>query len=381
MTGNNFDQMRIGVDLSVIQSTKSGVDWYTYNVLNEMAGLLEPHEQLYLFSNRDNGFEQDMAGRPGVVIIRSHFRYQEPWRQFLLPLLLRKHQIDVCFFTNFVVAVTAPCPMVLTIHDLSFKLFPRTHSLRNVIWTRSLVPVSVRRSARIIAVSNNTKLDLIRLMNVSNRKVEVIHEGVSGEFTPNPGPDDKQALDRYGIVKPYLLFVGTLEPRKNINLLIKGFDKITNDFPDVHLVLVGRRGWMAQAIFDELEQRELLGKVHITGYVREPDLPALYRGASALIYPSLYEGFGLPPLEAMASGTPVIVSRGSSLPEVVGDAGLYVNPLDSGELAVKIKEVLGDAGLAASLKEKGLRRAALFTWKNAAARTLDILREAASAKK
>ncbi len=373
--------MRIGVDLSVIQSTKSGVDWYTYNVLNEMVGLLEPHEQLYLFSNRNNGFEQDMAGRPGVVIVRSHLRYQEPWRQFILPLLLKKHQIDVCFFTNFVLAVTAPCPMVLTIHDLSFKLFPRTHSLRNVIWTRSLVPVSVKRSWRIIAVSNNTKLDLIRLMNVSNRKVEVVHEGVSKEFSPNTGPGDREALDRYGIVKPYLLFVGTLEPRKNINLLIKGFDKVTGDFPDVHLVLAGRRGWMAQAIFDELERRELLGKVHITGYVRDRDLPVLYRGAAALIYPSLYEGFGLPPLEAMASGTPVIVSQGSSLPEVVGEAGLYVNPLDADELADKIKQVLGDKDLAANLKAKGLERAALFSWKKAAARTLDILRDAASAKK
>ncbi len=373
--------MRIGVDLSVIQSTKSGVDWYTYNVLNEMAGLLEPHEQLYLFSNRDNGFDQDLAGRPRVVSVRSHFRYQEPWRQFMLPLLLKKHQIDVCFFTNFVIAVAAPCPMVLTIHDLSFKLFPRTHSLRNVIWTRSLVPVSVRRSRRIIADSNNTKLDLIRVMNVSKRKVDVVYLGVSSAFHPGAEPGDEEALNRYGIVRPYLLFVGTLEPRKNINLIIKGFDKITNDFPDVHLVLAGRRGWMAQAIFDELERRKLLGKVHITGYVRDQDLPALYRGASALIYPSLYEGFGLPPLEAMASGTPVVVSKGSSLPEVVGDAGLYVNPLDADEVADRMRKLLGDANLAAGLKAKALERAALFSWKKTAARTLEIIREAASAKR
>lgn len=371
--------MRIGVDLSVIQSTKSGVDWYTYNVLKEMIGLLEPSEQLYLFSNRETGFENEVISNPQVTVVRSRFRYQEPWRQLLLPLLLKQHGIDVCFFTNFVLSVASPCPMVLTIHDLSFKLFPRTHSLRNVVWTRSLVPVSVRRSWRIIAVSNNTKLDLLRLMNISNGKVEVIHEGVSAGFSPEKDGSDAEALGHYGIRKPYLLFVGTLEPRKNLNLLIKSFDKITNFMPDVRLVLAGRRGWMAQAIFDELERRDLLGKVQITGYVREEYLPALYRGASALIYPSLYEGFGLPPLEAMASGTPVIVSQGSSLPEVVGDAGLYVDPLDVDDLAGAMKRVLSEPELAASLRAKGLERAAQFSWKNAAGKTLDILRQAARA--
>lgn len=373
--------MRIGVDLSVIQSTKSGVDWYTYNVLKEMLNLLQPHEHLYLFSNRETGFEHEVKSNRQVTVVRSRFRYQEPWRQLILPLLLKRHEIDVCFFTNFVLSVASPCPMVLTIHDLSFKLFPRTHSLRNVVWTRSLVPVSVKRSWRIIAVSNNTKLDLLRLMNVSNGKVEVIHEGVSAQFNPEAGPYDEEALNHYGIRKPYVLFVGTLEPRKNLNLLIKSFDKITKVRPDVHLVLAGRRGWMAQAIFDELERRDLLGKVHITGYVRDEYLPALYREAEALVYPSLYEGFGLPPLEAMACGTPVIVSKGSSLPEVVGDAGLYVNPLDVDELARTMEKILSDADLAASLKAKGLERASQFSWKNAAEKTLNILRQAARAGK
>jgi glycosyltransferase involved in cell wall biosynthesis len=373
--------MRIGVDLSVIQSTKSGVDWYTHNVLQEMMNLLEPDEHLYLFSNRETGFEQVAAGNQQVSVVRSRFRYQEPWRQLMLPLLLKRHDIDVCFFTNFVLSVVSPCPMVLTIHDLSFKLFPRTHSLRNVIWTRSLVPISLRRSWRIIAVSNNTKLDLLRLMKVSNSKVEVIHEGVTSEFSPEPNELDEEALAHYGILKPYVLFVGTLEPRKNINLLIKGFDKITEEHPDVHLVLAGRRGWMAQAIFDELERRDLLGKVHITGYVQDRYLPALYRQSAALVYPSLYEGFGLPPLEAMASGAPVIVSKGSSLPEVVGDAGLYVNPLDVDDLAQTIHRVLSEPELAASLKAKGLERASQFTWKQAAAKTLETLRQAARAGK
>jgi glycosyltransferase involved in cell wall biosynthesis len=369
--------MRIGVDLSVIQSTKSGVDWYTHHVIKGMMGLLAPDEEMVLFSNRETGFEKEAAAYPRASVVMSSFRYQEPWRQFVLPLLLRKHQIDVCFFTNFVLSVAAHCPMVLTIHDLSFKLFPRTHSLRNVIWARSLVPISTRRARRIIAVSNNTKLDLLRVMNVKEEKIDVVFEAASGDYSPEPQPDDGEALSMYGISQPYILYVGTLEPRKNLTMLIRAFDKAAKALPDLHLVLAGRRGWMAQSIFDEFEKRNLLGRVHITGYVQDEHLPALYRQAAAFVYPSLYEGFGLPPLEAMSSGTPVIVSHSSSLPEVVGDAGLYVNPLDTEELAEAIEAVAGDSQLSQSLREKGLQRAPQFSWKKTAEETLEIIREAA----
>ncbi len=368
--------MRIGVDISAIQSTKSGVDWYTHRVVEEMMDLLGSDEQLYLFSSRETGFEDHAASRSNVSVVRSNLVYQEPWRQFVLPMLLRQHRIDVCFFTNFVLSIAATCPMVLTIHDLSFRLFPKTHSLRNVIWARSLVPISTRRSRHIIAVSNNTKLDLVRLMSVPSQKISVVHEGAPEEFNPDPHPEDEEAMSHYGIIKPYILFVGTLEPRKNLNFLIKSFDQVAKQRPDVHLVLAGRRGWMAQAIFDELERLDLLGRVHITGYVRERFLPALYRQAAAFVYPSLYEGFGLPPLEAMASGTPVIVSRSSSLPEVVGDGGLYVNPLDTNELARAMDSIFSDPDLAADLRRKGLERAAGFSWKKAAEQTLEILRDA-----
>ena len=371
--------MRIGVDLSAIQSTKSGVDWYSHRVIQEMMNLLDPGEQLYLFSNRETGFESEAAARANVTVVRSGFSYQEPWRQFVLPGLLRQYKIDVCFFTNFVLSVAATCPMVLTIHDLSFRLFPRTHSLRNVIWARSLVPISTRRSSHIIAVSNNTKLDLVRVMNLPSHKISVVHEGSPEEFNPEPGPEDEEAMAHYGIIKPFILFVGTLEPRKNLNVLIRSFDQVAKSRHDVHLVLVGRRGWMAQSIFDELERRDLLGRVHITGYVREQYLPAFYRQAAAFVYPSLYEGFGLPPLEAMSSGTPVIVSRSSSLPEVVGDAGLYVNPLDADDLAKAMERIISDSELAADLRRKGFEQAGKFSWKKAAEQTLQILRDAARA--
>lgn len=369
--------MNIGVDLSAIQTTKSGVEWYSHQLVAAMMEQLNPDEKLFLFSTRETGFEGDANRRHDVEVVQSDFPYQEPWRQLVLPFQLRKYEIDVCFFTNFVLSVLAPCPMVLTIHDLSFKLFPRTHSLRRVIWARSLVPVSTRRSKRIIADSNNTRLDLLRFMNVKAGKIRVVHLGAPEQFNPEPRPDDEEALRHYGITQPYVLFVGTLEPRKNLNLLIKGFDKASNANPGLHMVLAGRRGWMAQAIFDELERRDLLGKVHITGYVKDRYLPALYRGATAFIYPSLYEGFGLPPLEAMACGTPVIVSRGSSLPEVVGNAGLYIDPLSVDELAEAIGNVVNDDALAADLRKRGLEQAAQFSWSRAARETLDILREAA----
>lgn len=373
--------MRIGADLSAIHSTKSGVDWYTHHVILRIMDYLEPDEELYLFSNRDTGFEGFADNRPRVTVVRSGFRFQEPWRQFILPMLLKKYHIDVCFFTNFVAALAAPCPTVITIHDLSFRLFPKTHSVRNVLWARSLVPVSTRRSQHIIADSQNTKLDLTNVMNVDGDKIDVIHLGASKEFSPQALPDDEDVIKSYGIKKPFVLYVGTLEPRKNINMLIKGFDKVAKSRPDIQLVLAGRRGWMAQAIFDELDRRCLLGRVHITGYVKDEYLPALYRQAEALVYPSLYEGFGLPPLEAMASGTPVIISKSSSLPEVVGGAGLYVDPLDEDDLARAVEKVLDDADLAESMREKGLERAGKFNWDDVARKTLAILRAAANDKR
>ena len=369
--------MNIGVDLSAIQADKSGVEWYTHQLVCAMMQQLNPGEQLFLFSNREAGLDSEAADKANVTVVRSNFRYQEPWRQLLLPILLRKHDIDVCFFTNFVLAVLAECQMVLTIHDLSFKLLPRTHKLRNVLWARSLVPVSTWRASRIIADSHNTRLDLMRRMNVSAAKVQVVHLGVDSRFNPEAKPADEEALKHYGITKPYILFVGTLEPRKNLNLLIKGFHRAARDNPDLHLVLAGKRGWMAQAIFDELERRDLVGRVHVTGYVQDHYLPSLYREATAFVYPSLYEGFGLPPLEAMASGTPVIVSRSSSLPEVVADAGLYIDPLDVDDLASAITKMVSDPLLAEDLRTKGLEQASRFSWEGAARETLDILRDAA----
>lgn len=369
--------MRIGVDLSAIQSTKSGVDWYTHHIIKEMIRLVGPGERLYLFSNRETGFEEEAAANDKVTLVRSRVRHQEPWRQLFLPLLLKRHRIDVCFFTNFVISVLSSCPMVLTIHDFSFKLFPRTHSLRNVIWARSLVPVSVRRCRRIIAVSNHTKIDLLRLMNVKQEKVAVIYEGAAAQFVPEPEPGDGDVLAGYGIRQPYVLYVGTLEPRKNLNTLVMSFDILAESDDDVQLVLAGRRGWMAQAIFDEIKMRDLMERVRITGYVPDEHLPALYRQAAAFVYPSLYEGFGLPPLEAMASGTPVIVSQSSSLPEVIGDAGLYVNPLDAAELAATMKKVISDGDLSAALVAKGLKQAGRFSWRRAAEQTMEILRETA----
>lgn len=371
--------MRIGVDLSAIQSTKSGVDWYTHHIIKEMIRLVGPEERLYLFSNRETGFEEEAAANDKVTLVRSRVRYQEPWRQLFLPLLLKRHRIDVCFFTNFVISVLSGCPMVLTIHDFSFKLFPRTHSLRNVIWARSLVPVSVRRCRRIIAVSNHTKLDLLRLMNVNQDKVAVVYEGAAAQFVPEPEPGDADVLAGYDIRQPYVLYVGTLEPRKNLITLVKSFNEVAEKVEDVQLVLAGRRGWMAQSIFDEIKERELLPRVRITGYVPDGHLAALYRQAAAFVYPSLYEGFGLPPLEAMASGTPVIVSQSSSLPEVIGDAGLYINPLDAGELAAAIEKVISDGDLSASLVAKGLEQAGRFSWRRAAEETMEILRETARA--
>lgn len=299
------------------------------------------------------------------------------WQQLRLPARLQRGDIDVFWSPLLTLPRRMPIPAVVTLHDLAALHVPETLPWK-VRW--SLLPflaTTVERADRIVVATTRVQGEVQAAFPASRGNCSVVPHGVDPAFRPADESLRREIRAEFGAPDGYLLAVGTLEPRKNLNFLIKGFDKAQEANPDLHMVLAGRRGWMAQAIFDELERRDLLGKVHITGYVKDRHLPALYRGAAAFIYPSLYEGFGLPPLEAMACGTPVIVSRGSSLPEVVGEAGLYIDPLSVDELAAAIERVNREPELAAELSAKGLEQASLFSWERAARETLDILRDAA----
>jgi glycosyltransferase involved in cell wall biosynthesis len=284
--------------------------------------------------------------------------------------------IDVFYSPDFLLPpLVGGVRTLLTIHDLSFLRHPETFPSALHDYLVAAVPKSAERADRILTDSEWTRRDVIELLDVPADRVSALHLGVSRLFGAEPKPPGTDATAErarlqaaYGLVPgPFVLAVGTVQPRKNLLRLVQAIDIVRETPGDqtqaVNLVIAGSPGWLAEPIFAAAKQRDY---VQMLGFVAEADLPALYRQAQALAYPSLYEGFGLPPLEAMACGTPVIASRASSLPEAVGDAGLLIGPTDVDDMAQALARVLSDEDLRAELRTKGLQRAASFTWQRTA---------------
>jgi glycosyltransferase involved in cell wall biosynthesis len=259
---------------------------------------------------------------------------------------------------------------VLTVHDLIYVLFPEYHLPMNYHFLRLMMPRFARRADAIIAISECTRRDLVRLWQISEGKISVIHEGIDPRFHH---PADEEALARvrrrYGLPERYALYVGTIEPRKNLPTLFEAWARLRYRLP---LVIAGKKGWLFQETFSRVESLDLGGVVQFTGFVADEDLPALYAQADIFVFPSLYEGFGLPVLEAMACGTPVVTTTGGSLPEVAGDAALLVKPGDVDALTDAVDRLLHDPSLADDLRARGISRARQFSWERAARETLAV---------
>lgn len=264
-------------------------------------------------------------------------------------------------------------PAVLTVHDLAIYLHPEWFPGRQPLSTRLAVPRSLRRADLLLAVSENTARDLVDLFHVGRDRIRVVHHGVSAAFRPLPADRKRAARERLGLPDRFILFVGTIEPRKNLETLLEAWSQLPRR-PD--LVLAGGWGWRYEAVRARLDR--LGDQIHLLGPVEPSDLPDLYNLASCLAHPAWYEGFGLTPLEAMACGCPVVCSGSSSLPEVVGDAGLLVAPGDADAWRRAFERVRDDPDLPAELRRKGLLRAAEFTWEKAAAQTWTAIETVAS---
>jgi len=298
------------------------------------------------------------------------------WDYFKVPIEFSIGEVDIIHIVDFLIPEIKKARLIVTIHDISSILFPQWHTRYTRRWVKDRIHLAKEKAHKIIVDSVHTKKDLVRTLDVSEDSITVIYGGVGEQFQPikNQGVLN-QIKKRYNIKDKYLLFLGTLEPRKNIPGLIRAFHKIKNRFPDYQLVIAGKRGWKFQEIFKTVGELRLEDKVIFTGYLPGEDTPLLYSGAQAFVYPTLYEGFGFPPLEAMASGIPVITSNLSSLPEVVGEAGILIDPNNIDELSRTIESVLCDENLRKGLREKGLRQAAKFSWKRCAQETLKIYQE------
>ena len=300
------------------------------------------------------------------------------WLLAYLPLRLRQLRTDVYHGTAvFLPHVKLGYRTVVTIHDLVSFLFPETVPRKYSLYMRLMTRLAARSADRIIAVSHATKTDLERTLHVPASKIVVIHEAVGPEFARPLAPGAvTEVVQRYGLRPPYCLFVGNLEPRKNLPGLIEAFAEVrrrlaTTTHPP-QLVLAGTRAWLHSPIFRAVDAHGLGDDVVFTDYVPAADLPALYAGATCFVFPSLYEGFGLPVLEAMAAGAPVVAARAGSIPEVAGDAALLVDARVPGELATAIETLLTDAGLRDRLVARGRARAATFDWESVARQTLAV---------
>ena len=293
--------------------------------------------------------------------------------QAVLPGTLRRVQPDICHFPNYLAPLASGCPYVVTIHDMTLYITPRFHHVKKLLLDRTLLPYVARRAAGIITVSKSAQEDIVRYLNVPREKVRVITNAVSPVFRQVTDPARLTAVcARYGVHVPFILYVGTIEPRKNITRLIQAFAQLKRKGLPHKLVLVGQPGWHCEPIYAEVERQGLQGEAVFTGYVPFEDLPALYSAAESMAFPSIYEGFGLPVLEAMACGTPVVTSTSSSLAEIAHDAALLVDPLSVDEIASALERIHREPDLASDLSTLGLERAAHFTWENAARATLDF---------
>ncbi len=371
--------LHIGVNahlLSLAQSYRSaGINWYIYNLLHHLPEAA-PEIGVTVFLS-----ERRYVGAPGLQLQVSRLPTHRPpvrilWEQALQPSAVRRAKLDLLHAPAFVGPVVSACPFVVTVHDLSFLFFPQGFRWLNRSYLQTFTRLSVRRARRVIAVSESTRQDLVRFYRLSPAKVDVVYNGVDDSFRPLP-VDQVDAFRRSrGLPERFILMVGTLEPRKNVAHLVEAYARLPKERPP--LMLVGGKGWLYDQIFARVEELNLSSQVHHVGYVPADDLPFWYNAATLFVYPSLYEGFGLPPLEAMACGTAVVTSTASSLPEVVGQAGRLVDPTDTEALATAMARVLSDKDLADQMRAAGLAQAQHFSWQRTARGTVECYRRALS---
>jgi glycosyltransferase involved in cell wall biosynthesis len=374
--------MHIAINAHLLAHTHSfrraGVSNYTEALLQHL-GEIDRQNHYTVYTTR--GLGAQALGLPPNFRVRPSLlptinpRVRIPWEQFLAPTLLRLNGADVFHGVLNVAPLFCPTPSVITIHDLAFLSFPQTFRRINRSYLSWATRASAKRATRILAVSEATKAEIVRLLGIAPAKIVVTYDACDPRFVP-PDPAELAAFRRRkGLPERFVLFLGTLEPRKNLPTLIDAYAKIATS-TDAPLLIGGGKGWLYDEIFARAQALGLGDKLRFVGYIDGQEQPLWYAAATVFAFPSLYEGFGMPPLEAMACGTPVVTSTTSSLPEVVGDAGLTVDPRDPDALAAAMLRLLNDAELRAELRERGLRQARRFSWRETAERTLAAYRDA-----
>ncbi|MDP8922847.1 MAG: glycosyltransferase family 4 protein [Chloroflexota bacterium] len=376
--------MRIALNAQLLSTTptyrSAGISRVIYELLAHLRAASSPDQRYVVYAPRspDNRRFLRAAGLPSRLTALPTDRppARIAWEQTVLPLELARTRADLLHALGFVAPFAWRGPTVVTVYDLSFMRFPELFNRGNRLYLRTFTPPSLRRADRVITISEHTKRDVVELCGVPPERVTPILLAADPRFRPAP-PDEVAAFRaRKGLPDRFILYLGTLEPRKNVETLVRAYAELRRrGITDCDLVLAGARGWQYEPVFQLVESLGLGASVHFPGFVADAEQALWYSGAVIFAYPSLYEGFGLPLLEAMACGTPVVASRSSSLPEVVGEAGVLVNPSDSHELSAALYELLVSDERRASLRSAGLARARTFSWRRMANETVQVYRE------
>lgn len=379
--------MKVALELQPCLKNRSGIGIYTYELSKRLQDCndIELTGDIFNFLNR-NDLVKDLEGlslQKEICKLFPYGVYRRIWHH--IPLAydqLFKREADITHFFNFIVPPRIKGKVINTVHDLTFELYPETMDERNLKRIKQDIGYSIERSERIVTISESTKKDMVEILKIDPSRIEIIYPGVNYElfnlsYKGNIKEDIKESIKKkYQLPDDYLLYMGTLEPRKNIPIIIEAFARLKREsdskVKEVKLVLAGKKGWLFEDIFNKVQQLGLEADVIFTDYVAEEDKAIIYSEAKAFVFPSLYEGFGMPVVEAMAAGVPVITSNVSSLPEVAGDAAILVNPQDSVTISEALYRLLADQEYHNQLVIKGLEQAKKFNWNRSAQQLKEI---------
>lgn len=358
--------MKIAIDTQTTLGQKSGFGFYVKNLVEALAKVDPKNEYVLISPSTERDFSTPQRWF---------------WDQFIFPRRARKARVDLLHQPCFSAPLGYSGKVIVTCHDLISIFFPENLPLASRLFYSKWEPFSYRKASKIIAISEHTKRDIMALLKIPEEKIRVIPLAASKDFRPIKSKRKiKEVQKKYKTGENYILDVGTIEPRKNLPFLVRSFALAVREGVDANLVITGKKGWYYQGLFKLVADLNLQDKVIFTGYVAEYDLPALYSAAKAFVFPSLYEGFGLPPLEAMACGVPVISSNTSSMPEVIGKAGILISPKDERLWAKTIVNILKDKALALTLGQWGIRQAKKFSWEETARKTVEVYKEVVNNK-
>lgn len=365
--------MKIGLEAERANlPNPTGVERYAAELIRNLAAIDHINQYILYFRTKPQEWFYTLPANFKIKVMP----FPKFWTQLRLSLEMILHPVDILMVPASALPFIHPKKSVVTVHDIAFELFSGIYTGFMDYYQKFFARFAARHAVKIITVSQSTKTDLMEKYKVPPEKINVIYLAADPKFKCMSYGDVQPVLDKHNLTyKKYILFVGTLQPRKNIIGLIDAFSKLKKENRiEETLVIAGGKGWLFEPILKKIKESEIAGSVRFLGYLNDKDQVAIYNGATLLTLPAFYEGFGLPPLEAMSCGVPVVVSNLSSLPEVVGEAGKLVDPTSIDSMAEGILEVLEDRELQKNMMEKGLAQAAKFSWRTTAKKTLEVFK-------